>query len=67
VPNAKSFQYSPSDQVKFNCREGYAPDLTRTGEQVSNMQSLECTANGSCSQIQSISVVASKTDNNPNE
>ena len=59
MPNAKSFQYSPDDQVKFNCREGYAPDLTRTVELVSNMQSLECTVNGSCAQIQSISVVAS--------
>ena len=47
VPNAKSFQYSPGDQVKFYCREGYATDLTRTGEQVSNMHSLECSINGS--------------------
>ena len=47
MPNAKSFQYSPGDQVKFYCREGYATDLTRTGEQVSNMHSLECTINGS--------------------
>jgi hypothetical protein len=42
VPNAKSFQCSPGDQVKFYCREGYAPDLTRTVEQVSNMHRMYC-------------------------
>ena len=55
----KALNAVPVIKSKFYCREGYAPDLTRTVEQVSNMQSLECTANGSCAHVQSISVVAS--------
>jgi len=57
----KAFNTVPVIKSKFYCREGYAPDLTRTVEEVSNMHSLECTVNGSCAQIhvQSISVVAS--------
>jgi hypothetical protein len=50
VPSLSStnnkIQFSPGEQIKFYCKEGYATDLTKTLQQVSNMHTLECSING---------------------
>lgn len=46
VPSKQNTQFSPGEQVKFYCKEGYVTDLTKTRAHVSNMHLLECTTNG---------------------
>lgn len=46
VPQNTKVQFSPGEQIKYYCKEGFATDLTQTQDHINNMHTLECSING---------------------